>query len=116
MRRLFFYFPSLNSISIPQSGEVKPSINGQAVIVRLTMQGERPFGNKSKSCVINAYINLSLACMAKRWFSFCLIYEQDVKDAVNKNEIQYEVQLLWIFIFVLHIHNLDQCFIRNCSE
>lgn len=51
-------------LSVPthQSGGGKPSINEQiGIVISLAVQGDGPFGNKRKSCLINGDINHGLA-------------------------------------------------------
>lgn len=64
-----------------QSGGEKPSINEQiGIVIRLAVLGDRPFGNKRKSCLINGDINHGLARLAKRRSISCLIYRQDMRE------------------------------------
>lgn len=53
------------------------------------MQGDGPFGNKRKSCLINGDINHGLARLAKRRSISCLIYRPDMRE---RGEVMTELE------------------------
>lgn len=86
-RQFFFLSPPFPT---HQGGGGKPSINEQiGIVIRLAVQGDGPFGNRRKSCLINGDINHGLARLAKRRSISCLIYRQDMRE---RGEVMAELE------------------------